>query len=213
MRALAKSVLIVALLISATPAFADPAKKSGMVDTSNLPACQFYKDPLRLQILDNGPYVSDLRRPAPPPGAIFVPISPLPTQAGPVIPANAQSVGGGVYVVPTGGTPGMIASRPNPMLGHQNLPDANFQRYYKPSGPQAGLPVGTSTGVHSAMKPWAPSMVARPAQTISGRPSRNVKEWQPESIAHYDAPVQSVGVKASANTSTRLTGRLLDKVK
>lgn len=213
-----RSALIFLLIASVTPAYAQqPQRQSGggMVNVSNLPPVKFHQDPLRLQIVDPRPYMTDTRRDdqSPP---IYVTIPERPSSSGGVvaIPAGAVPLGNGLYAVPaqTGSS-----TRSNPMVNTNNLPNAGPQSYVPARPITAGrdLPAGFTTGLHGLVKAPPHAVSGVPAFIQSGRRNTQKHGWseKPQELAKYNDANVSVGTSSQSRTKTSVHASVVDMTK
>jgi hypothetical protein len=210
----AKTFLVLGLLISTAPAYAQGyAKKQPMINKDHLEHVQFHKSPLQISIEDDGPIVTDRRR-VPESKPLIINVPPLrgANGGGAGAPAGAVEVAEGLYVM-GGGAPS--TSSVNPMIGNRHLPTAGFSSYTPSQPVTAGrnLPSGTTTGIRGRME-QTPSMVSSQPASVLNRPSRSgfAKDWAPAEVAMYDKNNVSVGGATQSSTRTNVKGTILTEM-
>lgn len=186
-------------------AFADPRGSSSNINSGGfninkdqLPrADKIERSRLKIQIVDDGPEVSDLRKPLEGPNNLQIFVGPRPVAEGKttVIGDPANAIGGGMVQVP---------------LSRNGLPQAGFERYFK-QNQVAPLPQGTSTGVHG---PTATPIATNSSgqKIVSGhlKPGLRPQNISASGYNDYTHPVSS---SASTTAVGKVTGTLTSPLK
>lgn len=123
------------LAITCVAAFSAPAlagNSNSMVDTKQLPPTTFHKSPIRAQIINESPIITNCVRPEQKPMGIRI------IGTGQVEPTQIDANDGGGLDGMQVGTPGV--SRSNPMVNTAGIQPSTFSSNLSPGGP--GIPGG-----------------------------------------------------------------------